>query len=430
MSLVIEIANAVIELFIAVFFFGNMLTHREMKSFYKGISVFGVLIVHIARSFVPIDTYINIAITSLLWGLLIVVLYNDLILKKIATFVLYFVSVFITDIICRFTMSCMMDAVYGSHATTPGLERYIGMCLTSVILFSVLSIFVTVSKQKSMDVTLKYRAMMALFPLFSLFIVISLDAFIMISGISDIRYIFALLLVVVGLLYFNIMTFEFMDTYSSKIRLVAAEELIKNQIESYQLLEINENELRRLRHNICKHIEVMKEMIKQNAFSETMELSESLENLSILPTSIIYTGDIALDSILNVESKSAAKYGIKYLVKAHNLTKSINIPAIDKSTILCNAINNAIEACQKLGDREKFIVIDISSNENKVRIHIENSSLPQKIISNHILTSKKDLINHGFGIDSIKRTIGKYDGVFNISYSNGVTTCCIEFENL
>ncbi len=429
MSAVIEVANSVLELFVAIFFFGKMLNRRKMKCSYRIAAILFVLAIHIVRSFIPLSTYVNIGITCLLWGVLIVILYEDLALKKLISFALYFVSVLIADVFCRFIMSWMINSVYEPHSTTPGLERYIGMIIINVLIFSILSIFIIISKRKRFDVTVKYRAMMALFPIFSLFIVISTDIFIMKSGTDNILYIFALLIIFIGLLYFNIMTFEFMDTYSAKIRLAAAEELIKNQAESYQLLEINETELRRLRHNINEHMEVMKGLIRYNACAESTELIESLEKLASLPTSIIYTGDAALDSILNVESTKAASYGIKYLVKAQNLSQPINIPAIDKSTVLCNAINNAIEACQKLDSKEKFVVIDISSDKNRVKIHIENSSLPQNIHNNSILTSKKDAIDHGFGLDSIKRIVGKYNGIFSISYSCGITTCSMQFDN-
>ncbi len=429
MSIAIEVLNAALEMFVVIFFFNQMLNNREINKIFYLIFIFSVLSVHILRSFIPLNTYTNIGITCILWGLLIIVLYDDLLLKKLLSFVLYFVSVLITDIFCRFIMTCMINSTYGAHSTTPGLERYIGMTLTNVLLFSILSLFAITSKNKRMDITFKYKIMMLLSPIFSLFIIINLDIFIMLSGTNNIKYIFALLFIVVGLLYFNIMTFEFMDTCSANVRLAATEEIIKNQYESYQLLEINENELRKLRHNIKEHMEVIKEMISYNVCEVSVELSNSIEKLSSIQTSLVYTGDVAIDAILNVEAKKASNSGIKYLVKIQNLVYPINIAAIDKSTILCNTINNAIEACQKNSEKERFIVIYISSTRDKVRIHIENSSPPLNIRNNHIYSTKKDVINHGLGLESVKNSLKKYNGYLDISYSDGITVCSMLFDN-
>lgn len=45
--------------------------------------------------------------------------------------------------------------------------------------------------------------------------------------------------------------------------------------------------------------------------------------------------------------QKAAASKIQYTVKVNRITEPLNIIAADKSTILSNAIDNAIEACYK-----------------------------------------------------------------------------------
>ncbi len=303
------------------------------------------------------------------------------------------------------------------------------MVLLDVLIFLILFVFVMVYKNKSSEMGTRYKIIMLLFPIFSLFIVLCTDMFIMLSGVSEMKYILALCVIVAGLLFFNVTTFEFMDTYSAKLKLGAAEELIKNQAENYKLLEANETELRKVRHNIKGHMEVMREMIRRGAVEESADLEEHLRKLESWEITTIYTGDAALDAILNVEARKAAGCGIKYLVKAHELKSEINIPPIDKSTILCNAVNNAIEACREVRDGERFVVIDLFADERTARIRIENSSPVREVKNNHIFTSKKNAAEHGFGLESIKQTVDKYYGIFDISYKDGIMTSVILFEN-
>ena len=114
-------------------------------------------------------------------------------------------------------------------------------------------------------------------------------------------------------------------------------------------------------------------------------------------------------------------------MKAHQITEPLNIDSVDKSNILCNAIDNAIEAAEKTN--EKFVIVNIASDKQYIKITVENSSLPVKIQNNSIVTSKRDNKLHGIGISSIKDTIKKYDGIMNLSYSNGIFRCILLINN-
>ena len=298
----------------------------------------------------------------------------------------------------------------------------ISLILNFVMIYSV-SLFI---RKRQTTLSLKYWIMLLLFPLFSLFIVICTDALILLANIHSIKYIILLLIIVLGLLYFNTVVFEFIDSYSSKLQLEAAQELIAAQEENYRLLENNETTLRILQHNINKHMEIMDNIVS-NDMPAAKEFAQSLKDLTAIPLGIVYTNDTVLDAILNLECKKAAASKIQYTVKVNRITEPLNIIAADKSTILSNAIDNAIEACYKT--REKFIIIDIASDKQHIKIQIENSSLPIKIKSNTILTTKKNTALHGFGLKSIKQTIKKYNGYLKISYKDGITTLIILMDN-
>lgn len=308
-----------------------------------------------------------------------------------------------------------------------GLQRYLVMIFNLFLYFSILSCVSLCIKRSSTKVPFKYWIMLLMFPIFSLFIIICTDILMIMADVNDIKYIFMLLIIIVGLLYFNMVIFRFIDSYSAKLQLNAAKELIKKQTENYAILENTEKNLLQLQHDISKHMGIMKDMIKNEPLNESKKFMESLNKLSEMPLSTVYTDDITLDSILNVECRKATGVGIKYLVKTHNITAFWNIDPADKSTILCNALDNAIEASSKTD--EKFIIIDIAIDAKHTKIRIENSSLPVKIHNNSIVTTKSDFHRHGFGITSIKQTLKKYNGALNISYSSGVTSCVILLDN-
>ena len=376
MSICIEIINSIFEIFIVLFFFKQTLSLKTQKPLVKYSAIIIVSIIHIVRSFAYIPTYINLGITFVLWSIFLILLFDGSHIRKIIMISIYFVIFIICDILTRFITASILNVQYNTLSTI-GLQRYLGMAinllLNFVMMYSV-SLFIS-RKQASMPP--KYWIMLLLFPIFSLFIIISTDILMVLANIHDIKYISLLVIIIFGLLYFNTVVFEFIDSYSSKLQLKAAEELIAKQEENYKLLANNETMLRTLNHNINKHMTIMQNMIDNHYISEPQEFIQSLKSLSALPLGITYTNDITFDSILNIECKKAVAANIKYTVKVNRIVEPLNILAADKSTILCNAIDNAIEACCKV--REKFIIIDIASDKQHIKIQIENSSLPIKL---------------------------------------------------
>lgn len=427
MSAVIEISNAIMEVFIVLFFFRQTLERKPLKQLSRFLITFGVISIHIIRSFLPIPTYVNFVITLILWSILLIFLFQDFIVKKITILSVYFIVLIVCDMMTRFIVAFLLEGATYSTQSPMGIQRYIGIAINLFLTFVINSLIALFIRRKHTIMSTKYWIMLLLFPIFSLFIVISTDVLLLLAGVKDIKYIFVLIMIIIGLLYFNIVVFEFIDNYSAKLQLDAANELIKKQAENYNLLEINEKNLRTLKHNINNHMETMKNMLNANKISEPLEFMKSLEELSALDMSIVYTNDATLDAILNIECKKATAQNIKYLVKTQQLKHPLNILPADKSIILCNALDNSIEACAKLD--EKFIIIDIASDEHYIKICIENASLPINIRRNLIFTTKKDTYNHGLGLDSIKQTIKKYNGKLNLTYNNGITTCRILMNN-
>lgn len=91
------------------------------------------------------------------------------------------------------------------------------------------------------------------------------------------------------------------------------------------------------------------------------------------------------------------------------------------SVIFNNLIDNAIEACVNLDDNaiEKCINLYCDVIDNKLICVIKNPKNKHPLEldkSFKIETLKKDKTNHGIGIENLKLTIEKYDGVidFNI----------------
>ena len=86
--------------------------------------------------------------------------------------------------------------------------------------------------------------------------------------------------------------------------------------------------------------------------------------------------------------------------------------------LLANLLDNAVEAASKCKDN-CFIEIRIQEISSMFRLYIANSYAEEPVKKGRRLVSEKnDGGNHGWGLESVKDTVKKYDGMVDIIYMN------------
>ena len=89
--------------------------------------------------------------------------------------------------------------------------------------------------------------------------------------------------------------------------------------------------------------------------------------------------------------------------------------ALDISTIFGNALDNAIEVCEKVPKEERFITMKAREKNHFLVIRVENSA-PEESDGRH--TTKEDTFLHGFGLKNIQRAVEKYGGDCTVRFMN------------
>lgn len=101
------------------------------------------------------------------------------------------------------------------------------------------------------------------------------------------------------------------------------------------------------------------------------------------------------------------------------------LDGLDVSTIFGNALDNAIEACGKLPDEERFITVRAGVEcRNYLSIQIENSADREACGENRV-TTKEDTFWHGFGRRNIESSVEKYEGSCTYKHRDGIYTLSI-----
>lgn len=176
------------------------------------------------------------------------------------------------------------------------------------------------------------------------------------------------------------------------------------------------------RHDYHNHIQTMKAYLSMGKTEELEEYLNKLDaDLSTVDT-VIKTGNVMVDAVLNSKISVAASKGIAVEAKAivpKDLDTSIT--EVDVCLIVGNLIDNAIEACMKIEqESERFIRVYMDILKGQFYIYIMNAigENPKKAGGSYISTKNQE--HHGFGLMRIDKVVDKYHGYLERQHEEGV----------
>lgn len=194
---------------------------------------------------------------------------------------------------------------------------------------------------------------------------------------------------------------------------------LQQQFAYYQEKLKDEEKVRSVYHDMKNHLLVLQRHILQRQINspETAEMVEKLQSQVAMYEDYVHTGNDILDIILKEKSELAREKSIAFSVTA-GLNGVDFIEPLDISTIFSNALDNAIEASEKLPEEQRAILVKAGKMQNFFSVLIENNCL-QNSENTNIRTTKSDDFLHGFGISNMRKAAEKYDGQLITKSENG-----------
>jgi hypothetical protein len=167
----------------------------------------------------------------------------------------------------------------------------------------------------------------------------------------------------------------------------------------------------------------MKHQIRQIGLTKQVpkDVVDEIEKSVSVYDATVKTGNEVLDTILTEKSLRCAANKIILTCVADG-PKIAFMSESDIYSLFGNALDNAIEACLKIPEKEKR-VIDLVLYEKKgfVALTIDNAFSGVIELKDGLpKTTKGDLNYHGFGMKSMKMIVEKYGGEIDVSTSDHV----------
>lgn len=227
------------------------------------------------------------------------------------------------------------------------------------------------------------------------------------------------------ILYSRMQYLNYRDT-ENKMKL--AEEKIQMIAENYSNLIKNYRDNEIQSHDLKNHYLVLQELIKNKKFDLVEQYIEKLGIVKETSFHGSWTGIEVLDYLLEYKRNEAQKKGITFQI----ISDKIHLKLTEQELVALfgNAIDNALEACEKIEPSKRWIRLSIHNVHNMTFIKIVNSS--KKISNPHqtVMVSTKDKNKKfGWGMTSMQIIVEKYKGILGSDYKDGIFSLQISFYN-
>ncbi|MDE6728619.1 MAG: GHKL domain-containing protein [Oscillospiraceae bacterium] len=177
---------------------------------------------------------------------------------------------------------------------------------------------------------------------------------------------------------------------------------------------------REYRHDMRHHLAVIEGLAKQGECDKIIEYTSDLNGSLGELNGIRCCKNPEVNAILS-----------EYIARAENagcrITRSLTLPELlpfeenDVCIVLANAIDNAINACSKLPEEERYINISaLYEDGHRLLVSVENPCTDNvEFDENNLPITGEQSDEHGIGLRSVKRIVEKYNGFMRCMLENG-----------
>lgn len=187
--------------------------------------------------------------------------------------------------------------------------------------------------------------------------------------------------------------------------------ILKEELEhqKYEELETALEKNKELIHDTKNHYLIISEYERRRDYQKLHDYIEELKHDFIRVNPQIYTGNRIIDLILGQKKVISEQRDITFMLQVMPLSK-LPFKERELCIIFGNLLDNAIEACEKVGGR-RWISVKIEMQKKLFFIQIINTmnEIPQKH-GKRFLSTKVNKELHGFGLKSVQRIVDEYKG--------------------
>jgi len=240
---------------------------------------------------------------------------------------------------------------------------------------------------------------------------------------------------------FTLLTLTFFGIYiyAGRIKTLEKNEFIinmkaENLLHNYDRITNHLKEVNSLKHDMKNHMTALNILLKGHRYTEAEEYLKKYADEVGEVTEAMYHQNYLINTVAHDLVNKSKVMGFKAELNLNANVNSMSEP--DLISLLSNITDNALEACEKIpNERNRFIKLTLTRRNPYLAIICENSNPGDMIIntdneSNNIFLSGKNDIEHGYGLQNIKKIAASYDGMTDIHYDDKTFTITVALKDI
>lgn len=200
---------------------------------------------------------------------------------------------------------------------------------------------------------------------------------------------------------------------------------LKNLADMTRALEQNRIQIHDMRH----HMIILKEYVSKKDYDAVKRYIDEMVEGYEETYDRVWTRVKNLDILLCEKKRAAEIEGIEFEIEA-DVLKGLPFKDTETSVLFGNLLDNAIEACKKIENGKREILVEIRQKKSFLFIAITNAinQIPKEK-KGKLVSAKVNNKLHGYGLKSVDRIVKNYEGTFQYEITERKFKVILYFSN-
>lgn len=189
---------------------------------------------------------------------------------------------------------------------------------------------------------------------------------------------------------------------------------LEQQIHYYRNMSEFNQQLRMFQHDANNHFLCLDSYLSRGDVEGARAYLGKIATVISVRDSLVETGNPVFDALLSDKINAAREKDIRVETQI-TVGRELHITAFDWCVLFGNALDNAIEACERIDNGIKKITVRVKHVGNILNVMIRNTIAEKPVKEGEFYkTSKQDQIQHGMGLPGIAEAVNRYEGVLQM----------------
>ncbi|MCY6355220.1 sensor histidine kinase [Clostridium sp. ZS2-4] len=238
------------------------------------------------------------------------------------------------------------------------------------------------------------------------------------------------------ILIFSLIVILSLSLYSYIVKITEEKKTLEVQDKYNPILTDIIEDIRRRQHDFKNYLNTINGIVEVTSEKEIKhELKKYIKSVNSsnrIIEDIMHIDNIVIKSIIYNKLCEADRLNIKFSFNIRNNSLDGILNDYEISDILNNLLNNAFEEVKKDSDKDKIVILNILTEENKSILEVRNTGTPilEENINNIFKRgfSTKKGKNRGYGLYNIKKIVERNGGKVQLFFEDNYTVFRVSFK--